>query len=596
MLATQGLTIEDPGTLGGSALASWTPLLLLLGAFAAVVVALLAFGRTDPSWGGLRVLSRASDSLTRLTGIPGWAAATIGTSLFGLLVAGEGFYSDVAWHIALGRDEDLFTAPHASILLGLVFVLGGAVLGTLTATLDRVPGALRVGELRVPRSLLPLWVLGIGAVSGFPIDDVWHREYGVDVTMWSPPHMLMILGATFTGLAVWLVLADSGVTPTTSRWGRGLHVLCAWLTLQGLVAPLGEFSFGVPQFRLLFAPVLLCLAGGLALVPMRIVLGRGWTLGVVLFSFVVMGNGTGGGPVETRTVGSFVVSAVVVEGVAALLGTERRLRFALVSGAAVGTVGLAGEWWWNQRGYQPWTSAALPEAALLGLLVAIAAAVLGVAYARAVVGGADRTVPLRGPVVAAAGAVCVITIVALLPRSTGSVSAALHLEPAGPGRVVVEATLTPPDAATGAYWFQVSAWQGGGLELADMEPTGAPGTYRSDRSVPVDGHWKTLLRLHRGGQMMAVPVFLPADPTIDAEGVAAVDRTINFESERRYLLRETHAGNGWLSPLVHGYLVAMGALWAIAFFAAVRSGRSTADVLPPSEGPAGSGPPVASRR
>lgn len=583
MLAALGSVAEDPGTLGGSALASWTPLVALLGAFAGVFVALVGLGRSDPTWGGLRLLSRASDSLTRLTGVPGWAAAAIGTSLFGLLVAGEGFYADVAWHIALGRDDELFTAPHASILLGLVFVLGGAVLGTLTATLDRIPNTLRVGALRVPRSLLPLWALGVGAVSGFPIDDLWHREYGVDVTMWSPPHMLMILGATFTGLAVWLVLADSGVTPTTSRWGRGLHVVCAWLTLQGLVAPLGEFSFGVPQFRLLFAPVLLCLAGGLALVAMRIVLGPGWTLGIVVFSFVVMGSGTGGGPVETRTVGSFLASALVVEAVAALLGTDRRARFALVSGIGVGTIGLAGEWWWNQRGYQPWTSAALPEAAVLGLLVAVAGAVVGARYARSIVGEADRAAPLRWPAVAVAGTVCVVTIVALLPRGAGEVTAEVRVRSAGIDRVIVEATLTPPDAAAGAEWFQVSAWQGGGLELADMEPTGEPGAYRADRSMPVGGHWKTLLRLHRGGEMMALPVFLPADPSIGADAFPAVDRTMRFESERRYLLRETHAGNAWLSPLVHGYLVAMCALWALAFVVAVRSTR-----------PAGSSP-VATR-
>ena len=111
-----------------------------------------------------------------------------------------------------------------------------------------------------------------------------------------------------------------------------------------------------------------------------------------------------------------------------------------------------------------------------------------------------------------------------------------------------------------------------------MEPTGEAGSYRSDRSVPVDGHWKTLLRLHRGGQMMAVPIFLPADASIGAEGFAAIDRTTSFESERRYLLRETHAGNGWLSPLVHGYLVAMCSLWALAFVVAARSARVRAEL------------------
>ena len=68
--------------------------------------------------------------------------------------------------------------------------------------------------------------------------------------------MLMILGATFTGLAAWLILAESGVRPTDGRWGRGAHLVCGWLTLQGLLAPQGEFTFGVPQFSLLFSPIL----------------------------------------------------------------------------------------------------------------------------------------------------------------------------------------------------------------------------------------------------------------------------------------------------------------------------------------------------
>jgi hypothetical protein len=34
--------------------------------------------------------------------------------------------------------------------------------------------------------------------------------------------------------------------------------------------------------------------------------------------------------------------------------------------------------------------------------------------------------------------------------------------------------------------------------------------------VPVDGDWKTLLRLHDGRTLAATPVFLPADAAIDA--------------------------------------------------------------------------------
>lgn len=563
------------GTLGGSSLASWTPFWGLVGVFALLAAGCFVLGRPSSArWPMLHPLSRIPEGLTRVTGVPGWAAVAIGTALFGLLVAGQGFYADVSWHIALGRDDELLTAPHSGILLGLVMVLGGAVLGTVVATFEGIEG-LRLGALRVPRSLLPLWALGLGAVSGFPLDEVWHREYGVDVTMWSPTHMLMILGATFTGLAAWLILAESGVRPTDGRWGRGAHLVCGWLTLQGLLAPQGEFTFGVPQFSLLFSPILIGLASGLGLLAIRLVHGRWWTLGLVVVNFAIQTTGfldfgsEDGGPVDTRFAATFLLSAVVVEVAAHLLGTGDKVRLAVVTGVGVGTVGLAGEWAWNTDAWQPWTSALLPEAVVLTTIGAVGAAVLGVAFTRGVRRATDEA-PLSSAVVGLAALACLAVIVVPLRRPTGDVEAAVQLEPAGAGRVVVTATLTPADAADDAYWFQASSWQGGGLELATMEPTGAPGEFRSSQPLPADGLWKTLLRLHRGSEMMALPIYLPADPEIDEPEIPAVDRTAVFRTEREYLLRETHAGNGWLSPVIHLTLVAVASLWALAFVVAVR--------------------------
>jgi hypothetical protein len=573
---------SDPGTLGGSALASWSPLWTLLGVFAVVVVALFALGRpAERPWPVLQPLSRIPAGLTRITGVPGWAAVAIGMALFGLLVAGQGFYSDVSWHIALGRDEELLTAPHAGILLGLVMILGGAVLGTVVATFDGIDG-IRLGALRIPRSLLPLWALGLGAVAGFPLDEVWHLAYGVDVTMWSPTHMLMILGATFTGLAAWLILAESGVRPTDGPWARGAHVVCGWLTVQGLLAPQGEFTFGVPQFSLLFAPILVCLAAGLGLVAFRLVHGPWWTAGLVVVNFGIQVTGfldfgsEDGGPVDTRFGATFLLSALVVEVVARVAGTERRTRFAVLSGLGIGTLGLAGEWIWNQGAWQPWRAALLPEAAVLGIVAAVGAAVLGTAFARAI--ERDGTAaPVPGRLLALAALACVVVVLVPMRRPTGDVVADVRLSAtderlgnAGEGFAFVTATLTPADAADDAYWFQATSWQGGGLVLAEMRPTGNAGEYRSAEPVPVDGLWKSLLRLHRGAEMMAVPIFLPDDPEIDEVEIPAVDRVAPFASERQFLLRETKEGSAWLSPLVHLLLAAVCALWAWAFSVAVR--------------------------
>lgn len=49
-----------------------------------------------------------------------------------------------------------------------------------------------------------------------------------------------------------------------------------------------------------------------------------------------------------------------------------------------------------------------------------------------------------------------------------------------------------------------------------------------------------------------------------------MDRESAFESERRYLLRETVEGSAWLAPTVHAGLVLVCVAWALAFVVAVR--------------------------
>ncbi len=570
----------------GSELASWSALATLLIVFGVILAALVVFGRS-----GGNVESKAAafflrtpNALQRLTGVPGWAAATVGLSLYGLLVAGEGFYSDVAWHITLGRDDSLFTAPHTSIVLGLGFIFLGGLVGIAYASLQKVETALRWKAVRIPWSTLPLLALGGAALTGFPLDEIWHRTYGVDVTMWSPTHMLMILGASFSGLASWLVLAEAGVRPTQSRWGRGMLVVASWLTLQGLSAPLGEFSFGVPQFQQMFHPLILCIAGGFALVAIRLVHGRFWALGITVGNFLLMqGNLLSlgkevDGPAETRNAGIFIAAALAVELVAFVLGTRRSTRFAIASGIGVGTLGLAGEWWWNQGAYQPWNANLLPDAVVLGTVAAIAAALVGVAFARAagstdVQNATDKPLPL---LVALAGTVVLISLALPMPRHVGPVDAAITVRPvaekgtsplADPyDQAFVDVQLTPPDAAADARWFQVSAWQGGGLRLADLVAVGGePGHYRSEQPVPVGGAWKTIVRLHRGGELMTVPVFLPADPALDEPEISAIDRTQPFEAETRYLLRETRANDQLVAYLVYALLAVVGVLWISAF-------------------------------
>lgn len=374
--------------------------------------------------------------------------------------------------------------------------------------------------------------------------------------------MLMICGAALTGAASWLVLQEAGVPARGRFWWRALHVLASWFAFQGLIAPLGEFAFGVPQFGQAFHPLLLLLAGGVAVLAMRLVLGPWWALGITGFTFFtdVTNVVSGDLPAQPRAVGMYVGMAAVVEVVALLVGTERRTRFAVATGLGLGTVGLASEWLWNQSAYQPWRAALLPEALALGIPMAVAASFLGLALA-------GRR-PGRGVLVASV-AVVLLGLAWPMPRPVGDVAADLRITPRSDGLVQVEATLKPADAADHARWFQVSSWQGGDLLLSDMEEV-APGRWVSQDPVPVGGNHKSIIRLHRGHQMMAVPVYLPADPAIDEPEIPAEDRVVAFGSESTYLLRETEDNDRWLAWATSGLLATVAVAWLALFGLVVR--------------------------
>lgn len=394
--------------------------------------------------------------------------------------------------------------------------------------------------------------------------------------------MLMILGASFTGLAGWLVLAEAGVRPA-GRWGVGLHAVAAWLALQGLAASQGEFAFGVPQFQQLFHPVLLAVAAGFGLVASRLILGRGWALGIAVAALLMealdlFGEETG--PVETRVGGIYIASGIAIELVALVWGTERKLRFAVLSGIGVGTIGFAGEYLWNQGAYQPWTADLLPDAVPLAVLAGIGAAIGGVAFTG-----------VKLPRLALWGALAAVILALALPmpRHVGDVEAAMEITPAseagaqtmttpsGGAMVDVRVTLDPPGAADDARWFQAISWQGGGLVISDLEQVG-DGVYETSEPVPAHGHWKTLIRLHRHDEMMAAPVFLPEDEEIGEPEIPAEDRTVAFRSETEFLLREAVDGNAWFKWVIYGLLALAAAIWLAAFCVAVpkiRQERST---------------------
>ena len=524
-----------------------------IGAFALVAFAVFAWAHRTGRIRWYRGIERFSE---RVSGSPAWAAIPLAMAGVSLIVAVFGYYWDVSTHIDNGRDAGPFANPsHYFILVGLVGIALAGGLSIVSGS-ERTRSSVRLRDgWRVPIGGLLLALCGVVALAGFPLDDVWHRLFGQDVTLWGPTHIQMIGGASLATLALWVLSVEARRIGTPRAWTRRFaDVALAGGFLIGLSTLQGEFDFGVPQFRLLYHPVLVMFAAGLGLVTARIRVGRGGALYAVAFFLAIraaltLGIGVG---LERVTLHFplYLAEAAVVELVAVHVRPHRQLSFGAVAGAAIGTAGLAAEWLWSQLWMPlPWNTALVPEVLVVAPLAAITGGLLGGFTGRALQPvGAPRQ-SARPWVAAAAGIGALLALFWPLPMQPppADLAVRMDLEPATAddgAAVTATVTLSPRDAAADhPEWLTVTAWQGAEWQdqpsVVDHLEQVEPGVYRTTQPIPTHGDWKALVRFHDGRVMAAAPLFLPADGVIDAEEVPATDGAIrDFVYGKTLLQRE----------------------------------------------------------
>src|SRR5205085_11094788 len=182
------------------------------------------------------------------------------------------------------------------IRAGLFCVLASGVIA-IALTGERRPSDTSVrlpNGWWAPMGALVICVCGSVSLIAFPLDDIWHRIFGQDVTLWGPTHLLLIGGATFSILGAWILYAEGsrradGTAPREPRLVRALEAVMVGALLVGLSTFQGGFDFGVPQFRLVWQPILLALAAGIGLVAARVRIGRGGVLAAALVFVGVRG-------------------------------------------------------------------------------------------------------------------------------------------------------------------------------------------------------------------------------------------------------------------------------------------------------------------
>jgi len=567
----------------------------------------LVFGHRS---GRIPIFARLAAVSEKVSGIRGWATLP-GTVLIGaLMVAVFGMYWDVSIHLDKGRDPGPLANPaHYFILIGLFGVLFAGVMAMALPL--RGAGRAEVtlpNRWRAPVGGLVIAACGAFSLSAFPLDDVWHRLFGQDVTLWGPTHLMLIGGASLSVLGAWLLHVEGLGGRLTAAvaglpwWTRAREFVFAGALLIGMSTFQDEFDMGVPQFRLIYHPILLMFAAGLVLVAARIRLGRGGAVGALL-SFLVLRALLAllVGGVLGRTVPHFppyVVEALVVELVALRFAVERRpVAFGALAGLGIGTFGLAAEWGWSHVWTViPWPSALFPEGAILGAAMAVAAGVLGGFLGRTLTPAVQRPVGPHWPVpLAAVVAVAIVAFSLPMPTPARTIRATVatrDLTPAPHRTIAARIKLDPPGAARDAEWLNITGWQGGASVIDPLRKV-APGTYQTTKPIPVWGNWKTTLRLQRGRAVLGLPVFLPEDRAIPVKATPALGHfTRAFVFDKRNLQREQKRDvAGWLTTAAYLAVLALALALVAGIAWGLRRVERSYDVSP-GEPPKPAGSPA----
>ncbi len=555
-----GASAKDLGLAGGIA------------GFAIIVLLLGGIGHRGELVPTLGFFERFAE---RISGQPAWASLPCGLAIISLITAVFGLYWDVSLHIDRGRDPGVFSNPsHWFILAGLYGIFAAGWFSICLSREERAdrpgPTAIRIAEdWYAPLGGLMMCGAGAFALLGFPLDDIWHRLFGQDVTLWGPTHLMLIGGAAMTLLGIAIIQVEvrravrmSGMPDRELAWVR--HLRHVWLPgglLVGMSTFQGEFDWGVPQFQLIYHPMLLMLAAGVTLVAARVWLGPGRALGAVAFFIAMRGllaltvHDSLGQSLPHFPL--FIAEAAVVEGLALVVSVKRPLAFGAAAGALIGTIGLAAEWGWSHVWMPiPWPREILPETIGLGLAMAIAASLIGAWIGARLASERIQYDPrLRWAALTAAVAVGAMLAFPLVTQTESSLSAKVALRDVDTGSqrtAIATVTMQPRNGADANTWFTATAWQGGGLVVNHLREI-SPGVWRTTKPIPVHGDWKTIIRLHKGNAILGLPVYAPADAAIPVPAVPAPRAfTRPFFSDKELLQREARTQDAAITYAAYG--------------------------------------------
>ena len=154
-------------------------------------------------------------SRNRATAVPWY----VWTSAVAVTSTTVGLYWDISWHTGIGRDT-FWTPAHLAIQFGAVLTgLCCAYLilhTTFSGNLAARESSVQVWGFRGPLGAFVAAWGGFCMLTSAPFDNWWHNSFGLDVTILSPPHVVLILGIFAMGLGG-LILTTSQMNQSTGE-------------------------------------------------------------------------------------------------------------------------------------------------------------------------------------------------------------------------------------------------------------------------------------------------------------------------------------------------------------------------------------------
>ncbi len=182
-----------------------------------------------------------------LTAVP-WYVWSLFAAVVSVVIGG---YWDISWHMSIGRDS--FWTP-AHMLIQFCGILAGFTCGylILSCTLGRDPvlaaASVSVWKFRGPLgAFIAVWG-GATMLTSAPFDNWWHNAYGLDVKIFSPPHVVLDGGVLAIQIGALVLIAS-----TRNRASGVLRRKLDWLLLLlgGMITVLALTTVWESTYRVL---------------------------------------------------------------------------------------------------------------------------------------------------------------------------------------------------------------------------------------------------------------------------------------------------------------------------------------------------------